>query len=138
MQLGSKSNGGQMSNHKNHSVRFLNLVDDAKTRIQEVGVDRILERFKRGDKMHLIDVREYQEYLQSHIETSRHISKGLLERDIEQHYKDLDEELILYCGGGYRSALAADALQKMGYSKVFSMSGGSREWKIKAGPISLT
>jgi rhodanese-related sulfurtransferase len=88
--------------------------------------------------MSIIDVREYQEYLLSHIGGSRHISKGLLERDVEAHYKNLDEEIILYCGGGFRSALAADSLQKMGYSAVYSMAGGYSEWKNKAGPISLT
>ena len=126
-----------MPKSKKHSIRFLNLVDDAKTRIQEIAVERVLERFNRGDSLQLIDVREYQEYLLSHIENARHISKGLLERDIEEHYKDLDEELILYCGGGYRSALAADALQQMGYSNVYSMAGGYRSWKAKAGPITL-
>ena len=126
-----------MPKKKNHSIRFLNLVDDAKTRIKEVSVERVLERFNRGESMQLIDVREYQEYLLSHIGTSRHISKGVLERDVEQHYRDLDEERILYCGGGYRSALAADSLQSMGYSNVYSMAGGYREWKLKAGPISL-
>jgi rhodanese-related sulfurtransferase len=127
-----------MAPNKNHSIRFLNLVDDAKTRIKEVNVEHVLDRFKRGESIQLIDVREKKEFLLSHIGTSRHISKGLLERDIEQHYKDLDEELILYCGGGYRSALAADALQKMGYSNVYSMAGGYRAWKLNAGPISLT
>ena len=120
-----------------HSVRFLNLVDDAKTRITEISAEDVLRRFRKGEAMNLVDVREYREYLNSHIGNALHIGKGVIERDIEQNYRDLDAELILYCGGGYRSALAADAIQRMGYTSVRSMAGGFREWKNLGGPISL-
>ena len=120
-----------------HSVRFLNLVDDAKTRITEISAEDVLRRFRKGEAMNLIDVREYREYLLSHIGNSLHIGKGIIERDIEQHYRNLEDELILYCGGGFRSALAADALQRMGYTNVRSMAGGFRAWKDLGGPISL-
>ena len=122
---------------KKHSIRFLNLVDDAKTRIQEISVEKILEDMKYGKFFNIIDVREEREYLISHIPNARHIGKGILERDIEKWYKKLDEQLVLYCGGGYRSALAADSLQKMGYTNVLSMAGGFRSWKLKGGDISI-
>ena len=117
-----------------HSVRFLNLVDDAKTRITEIDVDTVIRRRREGKKtLNIIDVREEREYLLSHIPNARHISKGIIERDIEKWYKKLDEELILYCGGGYRSALAAEALQAMGYTRVASMDGGWRGWTAAGG-----
>ena len=122
-----------MAKKKKHSIRFLNLVDDAKTRIQETTIEKIMFRFRRGETLNLIDVREEREYLLSHINNARWIGKGVLERDIEQYYRDLDEEIILYCGGGYRSALAADNLRKMGYSRVYSMAGGYRAWKLAGG-----
>lgn len=126
-----------MAKRKQHSVRFLNLVDDAKTRIKETTIDKILDRFRRGERMCLIDCRTEREYLLSHVEGSRHLGKGVIERDIEQYYKNLDEELVLYCGGGFRSALAADNLLKMGYTRVYSMDGGFRAWKKAGGPISI-
>ena len=116
-----------------HSIRFLNLVDDAKTRIQETTIEKVMFRQRRGETLNIIDVREEREYLLSHINGARHLGKGVLERDVEQFYRNLDEELILYCGGGYRSALAADNLQKMGYSRVYSMTGGYRGWKEAGG-----
>ena len=119
-----------------HSTRFLNLVDDAKTRIREITVEKLLQDRNKGKALNIIDVREEREYLISHIPAARHIGKGVLERDIEKWYRNLNEEMILYCGGGYRSALAADALQKMGYTNVLSMAGGFREWKRQGGPIS--
>ena len=120
-----------------HSTRFLNLVDDAKTRVREIPVEKILQDRQRGKSLNIIDVREEREYLISHIPNARHIGKGIIERDIEKWYRKLDEEMILYCGGGFRSALAADNLQKMGYTNVISMAGGFREWKKQGGPISL-
>ena len=126
-----------MPRAKKHSIRFLNLVDDAKTRIKEITVEKMFEDIKYGKFLNIIDVREEREYLLSHIPKARHIGKGVLERDIEKWYKNLDEELILYCGGGYRSALAADNLQKMGYTNVLSMSGGFKAWKLKGGDISI-
>ena len=126
-----------MPRAKKHSIRFLNLVDDAKTRIQEISIEKIMEDMHYGKFFNIIDVREEREYLLSHIPKARHIGKGVLERDIEKWYKDLDEELVLYCGGGFRSALAADSLQKMGYTKVLSMAGGFKAWKLKGGDISI-
>lgn len=123
---------------KEHSVRFLNLVDDAKTRVQEIEPAEVIRRKKKGELLNLIDVREYKEFLDSHIEHSKHISKGVLERDIHLHFRDENEELILYCSGGYRSILAADNLQKMGYTKVLSMTGGFRGWKLAGGDICIT
>ena len=119
-----------------HSTRFLNLVDDAKTRIREITLEKLLHDRNKGKVLNIIDVREEREFLISHIPAARHIGKGVLERDIEKWYRNLNEEMILYCGGGYRSALAADALQKMGYTNVLSMAGGFREWKKQGGPIS--
>lgn len=126
-----------MGKTRKHSTRFLNLVDDAKTRIREISVEKVLADRNAGKLLNIIDVREEREYLISHIPSVRHIGKGILERDIEKWYRNLDEELILYCGGGFRSALAADALTKMGYTKVLSMEGGFRAWKKCGGPISL-
>ena len=126
-----------MAKPRKHSTRFLNLVDDAKTRIREISVEKVLADLKAGKQLNIIDVREEREYLISHIPSVRHIGKGVIERDIEKWYRNVDEELILYCGGGFRSALAADALTKMGYTKVLSMAGGFREWKKSGGPLSL-
>jgi rhodanese-related sulfurtransferase len=120
-----------------HSVRFLNLVDDAKMRIKETSVEKIMMRIRMGEKLILVDVRTEREFLLSHVQSSRHLGKGVIERDVEKYYHDLDEEIILYCGGGFRSALAADSLQKMGYTRVYSMEGGFRAWKKAGGTISL-
>ena len=126
-----------MARRKNHSIRFLNLVDDAKMRIEEIPCETVLRRFKKGIPMNIIDIRDFREYLGGHIQGCRHISRGILERDIDFFYPHLDQELILYCDEGYRSALAADSLLKMGYQSVFSMSGGWNGWKKMSGPISL-
>lgn len=126
-----------MAKPRKHSTRFLNLVDDAKTRIREISVEKVIADRNAGKQLNIIDVREEREYLISHIPSVRYIGKGILERDIEKWYRNLDDELILYCGGGFRSALAADALTKMGYTNVLSMAGGFREWKKSGGPISL-
>ena len=120
---------------KKHNVRFLRLVQDAKTRITEISADETYARMIAGESLNIIDVREHLEFLQSHIERARHLSKGLLERDIEALFSDPNVELILYCGGGFRSAIAADNLEKMGYTKVKSMAGGFRAWKALGAPI---
>lgn len=122
---------------KRLSVRFLNLVEDARLRITEITVDEVLSRRNRGKTLQLLDVREDREWLQSHISGARHLSRGTIERDIELYYRDLDEELILYCEDGLRSALSADLLEKMGYGKVRSMAGGFCAWKAAGGSIGL-
>ena len=118
--------GAEMPKTIKHSTRFLNLVDDAKTRIREITVEKVLQDMHHGKSLNIVDVREEREYLICHIPRTRHIGKGVLERDVEKWYRNVNEEIILYCGGGYRSALAADNLQKMGYTNVLSMSGGFR------------
>ena len=119
----------------NHPPRFLKIVDDARSRVRETNVDEVKKRLDRGDKFVLVDVREDREYDADHIRGAVHLGKGVIERDIEAKYPDLDTELVLYCGGGFRSALAADNLQKMGYKNVISMDGGIREWREKAYPL---
>lgn len=113
--------------HKQHSPGFLALVDEAKTRVREVTVDQALAAVNGGDAR-LIDVREDNEWNAGHARGADHLSKGIIERDIEKMVPDKDAALILYCGGGYRAALAADSLQKMGYTNVTSVSGGWRAW----------
>lgn len=116
-----------------HSPEFLAIVDDAKGRVNEVSVDEALERLEDGAE--LIDVREDNEFDAGHAAGSRHMGRGIIERDIVQTYPEKDTELILYCGGGYRSALAADMLQKMGYTNVYSMAGGWKAWQEAGAPI---
>jgi len=118
-----------------HSPGFLKLVTDAKTRVCECTVDDLLARRERGEAFLLIDVREESEWARGHIPGARHLSKGIIERDIESAIPDHAAPLVLYCGGGFRSALAADNLQKMGYSNVLSMDGGWREWTEKLLPV---
>src|ERR1700729_1475254 len=118
-----------------HSPAFLRIVEDAKTRIHETNVDDIKARLDRGDKFTLVDVREESEFAKDHLPGAIHLGKGIIERDIEARIPELDKELILYCGGGFRSALAADNLQKMGYNNVISMDGGIREWREKNYPL---
>jgi rhodanese-related sulfurtransferase len=118
-----------------HPPRFLKIVDDAKTRVRETTVDEIKERLDRHDKFVLIDVREDREFDADHIPGAVHLGKGIIERDIEGKYSDLSTPLVLYCGGGFRSALAADNLQKMGYTNVQSMDGGIRVWREKQYPL---
>ncbi len=113
---------------KQHSPRFLQLVADAKSRIRECTVADVRAQQQAQTSFVLIDVREESEYAAGHIPGAIHISKGVLERDIEAKVPDPQTPLILYCGGGFRSALAADALQKMGYTNVLSMDGGWRAW----------
>jgi rhodanese-related sulfurtransferase len=118
-----------------HPPRFLKIVDDAKTRIRETDVDEVKKRLDRGDRFLLVDVREESEYAKYHLPGAIHLGKGIIERDIEARVPDLSAEMILYCGGGFRSALAADNLQKMGYTNVLSMDGGIREWREKSFPL---
>ena len=110
-----------------HSSEFEDIVNDAKSRINEVSVDQTLERLPGGAR--LIDVREDNEWEAGHAKDAVHLGRGIIERDIVQDFPGKNTELILYCGGGYRSALAADNLQKMGYTNVFSMAGGWKAWK---------
>ena len=118
-----------------HPPRFLKIVDDAKTRVRETNVDEVKKRIDRGDKFLLVDVREESEYAKDHLPGAIHLGKGIIERDIEARVPDLGAEMILYCGGGFRSALAADNLQRMGYTNVLSMDGGIREWREKSFPL---
>lgn len=117
---------------KQHPPRFLAIVNDARTRIRECTVADVKDLLDRHEEFHLLDVREESEYAKGHLPGARHLGKGVIERDIEAQFPDTSARLVLYCGGGYRSALAADALQKMGYTNVVSMDGGWRGW-IEAG-----
>jgi len=117
-----------------HSEGFLNLVNDAKSRIREVSVDETRERMKANEGVRLIDVREDNEWQAAHAAGAEHLGKGIIERDIEEKVPDKSTEVILYCGGGFRSALAADVLQRMGYTNVFSMAGGWKAWKDSGAP----
>jgi len=118
-----------------HTEGFLTLVNDAKSRIREVTVAETQQRMKENAHAKLIDVREDNEWEAAHAAGATHLGKGIIERDIETTVPDKNTELILYCGGGYRSALAADALQKMGYTNVFSMAGGWKAWQEAGGEI---
>ena len=130
-----------------HSPRFLSIVDDARRRIRQTTVDEVKARLDRRsegradershekDQFVLVDVREESEFAADHIPGAVHLGKGIIERDIEVKYPDLNTELVLYCGGGFRSALAADNLQKMGYTNVISMDGGIRGWRDKSYPL---
>jgi rhodanese-related sulfurtransferase len=118
-----------------HPTRFLKIVDDAKQRVRETTVDEIKSRLDRGDKFVLVDVREESEWQKDHLPGAIHMSKGVIERDVEHRVPDLNTEVVLYCGGGFRSALAADNLQKMGYTNVISMDGGVRGWREKNYPM---
>ena len=118
-----------------HSEGFLKLVDDAKSRVREVSVAETQQRVRDDNNVKLIDVREDHEWDDAHATGAIHLGKGIIERDIETTVPDKDTELILYCGGGYRSALAGDALQKMGYTNVFSMAGGWKAWKEAGGEV---
>jgi rhodanese-related sulfurtransferase len=118
-----------------HPPRFLKIVDDAKTRVRETNVDEVKKRMDRGEKFTLVDVREESEFAKDHLPGAIHLGKGIIERDIEARVPDLGVEIVLYCGGGFRSALAADNLQKMGYTNVISMDGGIRDWREKGFPL---
>lgn len=118
-----------------HTAGFLALVNDAKTRVREISVADARVRLSSADRVHLIDVREDNEWQAGHAQGAEHIGRGIIERDIETKIPDRAAELILYCGGGYRSALAADNLQRMGYTAVYSMAGGWKAWQDAGAPV---
>lgn len=111
-----------------HAPGFLRLVEDAKTRVRETTCEAIRQRQLRGERFLLVDVREDHEWEDGHVLGAVHLGKGIIERDIERIVPDHATDMVLYCGGGYRSALTADALQKMGYTNVISMDGGWKRW----------
>jgi rhodanese-related sulfurtransferase len=117
-----------------HSPGFLRLVEDAKSRVREISVEDTRKKLKHGTAR-LIDVREESEWAAGHVRGAQHLGKGVIERDIEKKIPDKDAEIILYCGGGFRSALSADAIQRMGYTNVRSMAGGWRAWEQSGGPV---
>lgn len=118
-----------------HPPRFLKIVDDARSRVRETNVDETKARMDRGEKFVLVDVREESEFAKDHLPGAIHLGKGIIERDIEARVPELNTEMVLYCGGGFRSALAADNLQKMGYTNVISMDGGIRGWRERGFPL---
>lgn len=118
-----------------HNPGFLKLVEQAKQRVKECSVVDVKGRLDRGEQFHFIDIREDHEFAQDHARGARHLGKGIIERDIESVILDKKGLIVLYCGGGYRSALAADALQQMGYENVMSMDGGIRAWRESGFPL---
>jgi rhodanese-related sulfurtransferase len=118
-----------------HSEGFLKIVNDSKSRIREVTVAETQQHLIENSNAKLIDVREDNEWENGHAASAEHLGKGIIERDIEATVPDKNTELILYCGGGFRSALAADVLQQMGYTNVFSMAGGWKAWKDSGAPV---
>ena len=112
-----------------HAPGFLAIVDDARSRIQECTVADVASWQSANESFRLVDVREESEWARGHLPNAEHLGKGIIERDVEEKIPDQSEKIVLYCGGGYRSALAADNLQKMGYTNVISMDGGFRGWK---------
>jgi rhodanese-related sulfurtransferase len=118
-----------------HAPGFLKLVNDAKSRVRECTVDDLKQKLDRKESIVVVDVREESEYARDHIPGSVHLGKGVIERDIEAKVPDTNTPLYLYCGGGFRSALSADNLQKMGYKNVVSVDGGYRGWKGKGYPL---
>lgn len=120
---------------KQHSPGFLKIVTDAKTRVRECTVDDVRRRLDAGETFTIVDVREESEYATGHVPGAVHIGKGVIERDIEAKVPDPATPLVLYCGGGFRSALAADAVQKMGYTNVISMDGGWSGWVRSGGAV---
>lgn len=122
---------------KAHSPRFIRIVDHARAEVRECTIQDVVDRRASGDDPTLVDVREESEFVQGHIPGAVHLGKGVIERDIEQKFPDTSTELILYCGGGFRSALAALNLQLMGYTRVISMDGGFRGWKEARQPVTV-
>ena len=119
-----------------HSPQFLKLVNESKARVKETNVADVKRRIDAGEKMMVVDVREDNEWSQGHISGAIHLGRGIIERDIEARVPDTNAKLILYCGGGFRSALVADNLQKMGYTNVESMDGGWKGWQQAGLPTS--
>ena len=120
---------------KTHGPGFTKLVDDARRVIRECSVHDVKQRLDRGESFVLIDVREESEFAADHLPTATHLGRGILERDIEARVPDPSTELTLYCGGGFRSALAAESLKRMGYTNVVSMNGGIRDWRAAGYPV---
>ena len=118
-----------------HSKKFLELVSEAEKKVSELSTDEVLKKISGNAPVLIIDVREDSEWAQGHIPQAIHLGKGIIERDIEVKVPDPTQELVLYCGGGFRSVLAAESLQKMGYTKVWSMAGGYRAWKDEKKPM---
>ena len=119
----------------NHSPAFLKLVGEAKNKIKQTTPEEVIKRINNGENLLLVDTREDNEWEKGHIAGAIHLGKGIIERDIEARIPDKNKEVVLYCGGGFRSALSADNLQKMGYNNVVSMNGGWRRWKELGYPI---
>jgi rhodanese-related sulfurtransferase len=118
-----------------HSPEFLKLVDESKSKIKQLTTDQVMQKMQAGEKFHFVDCREDDEWREGYAKGAIHIGRGVLERDIEEEIPNKEEPIVLYCGGGFRSALAAESIQKMGYKNVISMDGGIREWKQKGYPI---
>ncbi len=117
-----------------HSPRFLNLVTEARAGVRECTVADVVARLARGEAPRIVDVREESEFAAGHVPGAEHVGKGILERDAEAKFPDPSAELVLYCGGGFRSVLAAEALGKMGYTNIISMDGGFRGWREAGQP----
>ena len=113
---------------KQHSAGFLAIVEEARKRVPELSIEEVKAKLESGEKFRLIDVREGEEYARGHLPGAESLCKGIIERDIEEKVPDAETPIVLYCGGGFRSALAGDNLKKMGYKKVWSMWGGWRAW----------
>jgi rhodanese-related sulfurtransferase len=118
-----------------HSPRFLKIVEEVRKNIRETTVEQVKGMIERGEKFDLVDVREESEWAKDHLPGAIHLGKGVIERDIEERLPDTSATIVLYCGGGFRSALAADNLRKMGYQNVISMDGGIRGWREKGYPL---
>lgn len=118
-----------------HNPGFLKVVDDARARVRECTVGDVKARLDRGERFHFVDVREDDEFAQDHAAGAVHLGKGVIERDIETAIPNRQESIVLYCGGGYRSVLAADSLRQMGYTNVISMDGGIKAWRDAGYPI---
>ena len=118
-----------------HSAAFEQLCTDARSRVREISVEEVKRKAEAGERFHFIDVREDHEWEKDHAAGAEHLGRGIIERDIEAQVPDKEAEIVLYCGGGYRSALAADNLQKMGYRMVKSMAGGIRAWREAGFPL---
>jgi rhodanese-related sulfurtransferase len=118
-----------------HNPGFLRLVEQVKPRVKEQTVNEVMARLNRGEAFHFIDVREDREFATDHAKGARHLGKGIIERDIETVIPDKEAPIVLYCGGGFRSVLAADALHQMGYRNVVSMAGGIRVWREEGYPL---
>jgi rhodanese-related sulfurtransferase len=124
-----------MAAPKHHNPAFLNLVDDTRARVREIGISDYQQMVKDGEPHVLVDIREESEWAAGHAAGAMHLSKGIIERDIETKVPDKDQTLVLYCGGGFRSVLAADALNKMGYRNVISLDGGWRDYRASGLPV---